>query len=59
MYNLLLNRSSYQKFKKVAATSKKIFKGEEVAPVKTAGKDLALWLVTLGEGFGKKQYRFR
>ena len=51
------SRSSYQHHKKIAATSRKIFTGEEVAPIKTVPKDQALWMITLGEGFGRKQYR--
>ena len=50
-------RSSYQQYKKVAATSKKIFAGQEVAPLRTVSNDMALWMITLGEGFGKRQYR--
>ena len=51
-------RSSYQYSKKVAASAKTIFAGKEIAPVKTVGLDQALWLLTLGEGFGKHQYRY-
>ena len=51
-------RSSYQHSKKIAASAKTIFSGKEIAPVKTVGLDQALWLLTLGEGFGKHQYRY-
>jgi len=53
----LTYRSSYQHSKKIAASAKTIFSGKEIAPVKTVGLDQALWLLTLGEGFGKHQYR--
>ena len=51
-------RSSHQHNKKVAATAKKIFTGEQVTPLKAVSSAHALWLITLGEGFGKKQYRY-
>ena len=50
-------RNSYQQKKKIAATTKNIFSGKPVAAMKTVCKDQALWLLTLGEGFGKVQYR--
>ena len=57
-FKLPLFRSSYQQSKKVYATAKKIYQGEEVTSVKSISKELALWLITLGEGFGRRQYRY-
>jgi hypothetical protein len=51
-------RSSYQHSKKIAASARTIFEGGVVAPFKTVGNDLALWLASVGEGFGKLQYRY-
>ena len=51
-------RSSYQHDKMVAASAKKIFTGERLAPIKKVPNDLSLWLLVMGEGFGKMQYRF-
>ena len=42
----------------VAASAKKIFTGERVAAMMKVPNDLALWLLVMGEGFGKVQYRF-
>ena len=57
-FKLYIFRSSYLQSKKVAATAKKIYLGEEVTAVKSISKELALWLITLGEGFGRRQYRY-
>ena len=53
-----MDRSSYQHDKMVAASAKKIFTGERVAAMMKVPNDLALWLLVMGEGFGKVQYRF-
>ena len=42
----------------VAASAKKLYAGERLAPVKKVTEDQASWLLTVGEGFGKQQYRF-
>ena len=42
----------------MAASAKKIFAGEKLSPFKTVSVDHALWLIVMGEGFGKQQYRF-
>ena len=42
----------------IAATARKIFTGERVATMKKVPNDLALWLLVMGEGFGKVQYTF-
>ena len=51
-------RTSYQHSKTIAASAKTIFAGGVVAPLKTVGNDHALWLASVGEGFGKLQYRY-
>ena len=43
--------------KVVAETARKIEAGETVAPRRVVSLDHATWLVTLGEGFGKQQFR--
>ena len=50
-------RSSYQHSKVIAGTAKAMYAGKEIAKLPTVDKDLALWLSTVGEGFGKLQYR--
>ena len=42
----------------IAGTAKALFSGREVAKLPTVDKDLALWLSSVGEGFGKLQYRY-
>ena len=55
---VMLIRSSYQRDKMVSAAARKIYEGEKVAPIKKVSKDQASWLLSVGEGFGKQQYRF-
>ena len=57
-FKVNVSRSSYIQSEKVAATAKKIYMGEEVSAVKSISKEHALWLITLGEGFGRRQYRY-
>ena len=42
----------------VAASARKLYAGERLAPLKKVTEDQASWLLTVGEGFGKQQYRF-
>ena len=42
----------------VSAAARKIFEGEKLAPIKKVTEDQAFWLLSVGEGFGKQQYRF-
>ena len=51
-------RSSYQHDRMVSAAAKKIYEGEKIAPLKKVTEDQASWLLSVGEGFGKQQYRF-
>ena len=44
--------------KVIAETARKIEAGETVAPRRVVSLDHATWLVTLGEGFGKQQFRY-
>ena len=41
----------------IAGTAKAMYAGREIAKLPTVDKDLALWLSSVGEGFGKLQYR--
>ena len=57
IYENVFSRNAYQSDKLVAESARKIEAGETVAPRKMVNLDHATWLVTLGEGFGKQQYR--
>ena len=50
-------RNTYQNDKKTAATARKISIGETVAPLQTVGADQCLFLLSLGEQFGREQWR--
>ena len=54
----MLIRSSYQHDKMISAAARKIFEGEKLAPLKIVTEHQASWLLSVGEGFGKQQYRF-
>ena len=56
-FEIVRSRNAYQSDKLVAESARKIEAGETVAPRKMVELDHATWLVTLGEGFGKQQYR--
>ena len=53
----VLHRLVYQTDKRLAETAKKIEEGESVQPRQTVSICHGIWLVTMGGGFGKKQYR--
>ena len=42
----------------VASSARKIYAGVKLAPLKKVSVDQASWLLSMGEGFGKLQYRF-
>ena len=57
MAGAVLHRLVYQTNKGLAETAKRIEQGESVQPKQSVSICQAIWFVTMGAGFGKKQYR--
>ena len=57
MAGAVLHRLVYQTNKGLAETAKRIEQGESVQPKQSVSISQAIWFVTMGAGFGKKQYR--
>ena len=53
----VLHRLVYKEDKNLAGTAKKIELGEPVNPKQALSVCHGIWFVTMGGGFGKKQYR--